>query len=57
MQPDFAATTLHYKVLGNNLRPHHGGTGVWTPGKPRSVQGELISCQRGKSEVGRSLDV
>src|SRR6185437_8053824 len=38
---------LAYKVLGTDLRSHHGGTGVWTPGKWSSVQGEIVACQRG----------
>ena len=36
-----------YKVLGYNTKSYHGGSGVWTPGKPRSVRGELEACRRG----------
>ena len=36
-----------FKVLGADRQSHHGGTGTWTPGKPRLVRGELRACYRG----------
>ena len=36
-----------YKVLAPDLMPHHGGTGVWTVGEPRTVDGPLVPCENG----------
>jgi hypothetical protein len=36
-----------YKVLDARNRSIHGGCGKWTPGRWRSVRGDLIPCKRG----------
>jgi len=40
-------TDLAYKVLDADRRSCHGGTGLWTPGRPRSVRAALVPCQHG----------
>ena len=47
------AETL-YKVTGANGSACHGGTGTWRPNRWRSVNGELIACQRGLHLVSRN---
>lgn len=36
-----------YKVLNEDDRSCNGGTGRWTPGRWRSVRGDLVACKRG----------
>lgn len=36
-----------YKVTDANGYSMHGGTGKWTPGKWRSVRGDLVPCEHG----------
>jgi len=48
---DFPSPTQFYKVLGDNLYPHHGGLGKWTVGKKRSVRDELAPCHIGLHAV------
>lgn len=42
-----------YKFTAEDGGSCHGGTGKWTPGKWRSVSGELVACQRGLHVVRR----
>jgi hypothetical protein len=36
-----------YKVTGPGGTACHGGTGTWTPGEWRSVEGPLVPCENG----------
>ena len=36
-----------YKVTDEQGRSMHGGTGRWTPGRWRSVRGDLVPCRNG----------
>jgi hypothetical protein len=36
-----------YKVLDKGGQPFHGGTGKWTKGRWRSVEGDLVACRNG----------
>lgn len=59
-KPDYVAITTRegammrlYKILGDNGRPYHGGSGAWPlptgdgPGEWLEVEGELVPCRNG----------
>lgn len=38
---------MPYKVLSESMRSMHGGRAKWTPGRKKSVKGDLIPCTNG----------
>lgn len=36
-----------YKVLDENMRSMHGGSAKWTPGRKKTVKGDIIPCVNG----------
>ena len=40
-------TVRAYKVLSDDRRSHHGGSGIWTPNRARSVKGDIVPCRNG----------
>ena len=38
---------MAYKVLDSNLRSCHGGEAQWTVGQKKSVEGDLVPCEKG----------
>ena len=39
--------TVYYKLLDDGQKSGHGGSGGWTPGEWREVEGPLVPCENG----------